>query len=108
MKIRGEVTLPNGMVMVMDFNAMADFEEVTGTPLQSEMAKFNQANPSIKFLRVFYWAALKRHQPKITLEEAGDILGDYPEAFIELVEATFGEAEDEGNGQGSLALNQSA
>lgn len=86
---RGEVTLDNGMVMVFNFNAMIEFEDITGKDLTKG---FDFANMTLRDTRAFYYVCLKVKQPEITVEEAGDIFGEYPDALLKVILAASPEA----------------
>lgn len=94
-KFKGEIELENGMVMVMDFNTLIDFEDQTGKNAFEEIEKMDEGSVSLSLLRQFYFACLKRHQPNLTIDEAGDVLSDYPEALGQVLLAASPDATDE-------------
>ena len=100
---KGEVTLDNGMIMVMDFNAMAEFELLTGKNAFAVIESFDKGSTSIIDLRAFYYACLKRNQPEITIEEAGDVLGEYQDALVNVILAASPEAPKETKSTGSAS-----
>lgn len=72
----------------MDMNAMCEFEDATG---QSAIDAFQQAEKGkggIKMLRHIVFAALKRHHPDASLQDAGDILSEDPHVVLALMAAT--------------------
>jgi hypothetical protein len=63
--------------LVMDINAIAVFEGVFSTPDRD--AAFpdllqKAANGSVRHLRAFFWAALRRHHGAMTIDEVGDLI----------------------------------
>jgi len=73
--IRGEVALLHGgktYTMVLDFNALAEFEDATGKNAADVLDSPESMN--ISLARSLFWAGLQRHHPGLTLHEAGDIL----------------------------------
>lgn len=93
-KIKGEITLGNGMVMVLDHNALVELEDALSDEGKGAFEVFDNLN-KVKYVRAFYYACLKRHNPDITLLEAGDLMGEYPEALQEILAVSFPEAADD-------------
>ncbi len=74
-KIKGEVALQyrgEAYTMVLDFNALAAFEDATGKNAADVLDRPEHMN--ISAARSLFWAGLQRHHPGLTLERAGDIL----------------------------------
>lgn len=91
--IKGEVTLKNGMTLVLSFNALCELEMATGEPATATLARVEGGTARFVDLRNIFFASLKQHQPDITLVEAGDIAGEYLEALLDLFRASFPNAE---------------
>lgn len=53
--------------LVLDFNALCEVEEVLGA------GGMDLARP--KAIRAIFWAALLRHHPDVTVQDAGDLIG---------------------------------
>lgn len=88
-KIKGEITLDNGMVMVLDHNALATLEEViTDKGAYEILENLNK----VSYIRAIYYACLKDNQPDITLREAGELMNDYPDALTQVLNAAFPDA----------------
>lgn len=58
----------------LDFNAMCEFEDLTGKDPMVVFSEFEHGNASVKMLRAMMWSFLRRHHPDSTLEFAGDLL----------------------------------
>lgn len=74
-RIKGEVALQHGgksFTMVLDFNALAEFEDATGRAA-AEVLDDPKAM-TISLARTLFWAGLQRHHPGLSMLEAGDIL----------------------------------
>lgn len=85
---------------VLDMNALATLEEITGKGAFEIIKYMELGNITISQLRAFYFACLKRHHPQITIEEAGDVFSDYPDAMDKVLESALPKQEgDEGNGK---------
>jgi hypothetical protein len=64
------VRLSDEYVLVMDFNAFCQAEEVTGLSFMAgELAYTN-----MRALRALVWAGLLHEHPDLTLKDAGDII----------------------------------
>lgn len=87
--IRGILELENGMTMQFDYNALATFEDISGKEALVVMGQFDKGRVSISDLRNLYFASLKRHQPTITIDEAGDVMTDYPDAIQKVIAAAM-------------------
>lgn len=66
------------------------FEDATGLSSLDPGAVFNE-KWSNKTLRALLWAGLRHDDPKLTLEDAGDLLDAYADKLPEIVKA-IGEA----------------
>lgn len=94
-KTKGELKLDNGMTMVMDYNAFAEYEDMMNgeNPLTVLDSFTDPTKISFSKARALYCAALKTHQPGITLQEAGRVFQEYPNALFEAVGLSFGNDE---------------
>lgn len=104
-KFKGQIELPNGMIMVMDYNALADVEEQTGIPALDIIGMIDEGKAKITHIRAFYWAALKRHQ-EITIEEAGDVFSEYPSALGECIMAASPQSSETKPGNAKRAVRK--
>lgn len=89
-KFRGEVSVPfNGksLTLVMDYNAMADFEDLTGKNSITTFEKAETGEASISDMRAILFCAMRRHHPESTLEDAGDLLSEDITALGRLMQA---------------------
>lgn len=76
--LRGEVDLVVGektYVIRLSINAMVEAETVMGMGIGDVIAEL-QDRPKLGTLRALLWAGLREHQPKITLEAAGEIIAE--------------------------------
>lgn len=75
--------------LVLDINAQTLAEEAASTP-QKEVAFTEIAESALRgritASRLLFWASLQRHQPEITLAQAGDLLSQ-EEAMAAMREA---------------------
>lgn len=95
---KGEITLANGFVMKLDFNALAIFEAETGKNALTFMDSMAVITPSVTDLRALFYAGLKRKQPDITMEDVGDMLAECMAVLGTVNEVTLPEVEAVGNG----------
>lgn len=86
MKFKGQIELDNGYIMVMDFLALSEFEKLSGKKAFEALEELEKS-PTVTDLINFHYAVLKRYQPEITLEEAADIMGEYPDALADVMKA---------------------
>lgn len=80
---RGEVTLTHegqDYTMVLDFNALCEYEDITGDDWKSLFAKLDKGTLRATELRALVCAGLREHHPDITLSQAGAILSANPDA----------------------------
>jgi hypothetical protein len=98
----GEVSVDAGgksYKLRMDFNAMCEFEDATGKDALEVLAGMEGGKASVKHLRALAWAALRKHHPDTTLEDAGEIISENTDLVKTLLEATMpakGEGKDAG------------
>lgn len=93
-KIKGEVALMHGgksYTLVLDFNALADFEAEAGVA-NALVSLQNIAAMSATHTRALFWAGLKQHHPEITLADAGAILSANLDKMGEAMAAAFPDA----------------
>lgn len=105
-KFKGEYQLSNGMRMVMDYNCLADVEEITGVPALDIIGSIDEGNAKITHIRAFYWAALKRFQPNISLEAAGDVFSENPGALGAVIAAASPAPAEQPAGKGQRAVKK--
>lgn len=89
----------------MDMNAMCEFEEATGTPAIEAFQQAEQGGASIPMMRHVVFAAIKRHHPDATIEDAGDILSEDPQIVQRLMSAA---APDSAPGKRKAGANKAA
>ncbi|WP_118138789.1 GTA-gp10 family protein, partial [Oceanicella sp. SM1341] len=83
-RLLGETELTVGgrtLRLVMDFNALCEFEEATGRNAVTSAGAFEAGTLTMRELRAFMWAALRRYHPETSLQDAGDLLGSHGEAL---------------------------
>lgn len=105
-KIKGEVALSHEGVdytFVLDFNALADFEDATG---QNAVKLLSGGDLTIGQMRALIHAGLKQHHPDLTLAQAGRILQGNMGALGEVLAAAFPSAA--GNGPGAKSARPRA
>lgn len=93
---KGEVRLSHDgrdYTMVLDFNALCDFEDQTGKNALETLTGLEAGKVSARDLRALAWAGLKQRQPDIDLQTAGQILGANPDAIARAGAAMAPEAE---------------
>lgn len=78
--------------LVLDFNAMCELEDMTGRTAPEIMAEFDAGKVSFKSLRAVCLAALRRHHPEATPQDAGDLLSADMDLPARLIAATMPEA----------------
>lgn len=78
-----DIELDRPRKLKYDFNALCEFEAVTGVNLlQPTSAEHPLAKPSLSTLRAFLYAGLKHEDPTLTLFQAGDLLGDVGANYV--------------------------
>lgn len=78
-QFKGEVDLTHNSqnyTMVLDFNALCDFESQTGKDALVFLGRMENGQASASELRSLMWAGLRQRHPEMTLELAGAILGE--------------------------------
>lgn len=81
---KGEIGLRHAgaeYVMVLDFNALCDFEGETGKNALQALEGMEQGEVSASDLRALMWAGLRQNHPEITLKQAGAILAENTDAI---------------------------
>lgn len=96
-KLRGEVALSVGSgdtaktyILRFSANALCDLEEITGKSIMNIMADVKDPEKmSMTTVRAMIYAGLKEHHPKITLQDAGNIVQDLTMlgAYLKVAEA---------------------
>lgn len=113
---RGEVALAVGdqtYKLVLDMDAICMAEEAMSRP--NELVTIGQifigaAHKSQRHVRVLVWAALQRHQPDISLRQAGQLLVDIggTEKFFATLKKLRGITEPEGEARPRKARQSKA
>lgn len=94
-RFKGKVTTSvegQEYTLVLDFNAMAEFEDRHGKNALDVLQAMEQGKGSAKDMRALVHVCLLTHQPDATLEEAGDILSEDPGVIARLVAAAMPDA----------------
>lgn len=94
-KIKGEVALSYegaAYTLVLDFNALAEFEDAIGEKAMPILQDPN--GMGIKHMRALFWAGLKQRHPELTIEDAGRILSENFDKLGEALTASFPDAEE--------------
>lgn len=92
---RGEVALSyagESYTMVMDFNALCDFEGETGKNALQCLEDMEAGNLSVTEMRALMWAGLRQHHPEVDLPLAGSILSANVDAIQRASAAALPEA----------------
>lgn len=79
--------------LVLDFNAMCEFEAATGKNAFETIQAFETGAVSASDLRALMWSTLVADQPEITLREAGALLSAAPDAIQKALAAAAPDAE---------------
>ncbi|WP_376872384.1 GTA-gp10 family protein [Albirhodobacter sp. R86504] len=94
--LKGEVHLSfegKQLTLVLDFNALCEFEAQIGEGAQARMMLIEQGKGTFSDMRALLWAMLQTHHPEIDLKTAGQIIGanldDAGAAFGKAFEAAF-------------------
>jgi hypothetical protein len=77
--LKGEVALDfegEKLTLVLDFNALCAFEGAVGENAQSRIALLEQGGGTFTDMRALLWAMLQAHHPKMTVLDAGRIIGE--------------------------------
>ena len=96
-KLKGSYTTPNGVKLVMDFNALCEFEALSGKKAMSLFAEMDTDNASFSDIRMLISACAKRHNPEHTIEDAGDLFADYPDCLEKLLLASIPDVPESGD-----------
>lgn len=83
-----QLELPNGMKMSLTYNVLCDLEKYIEGDIQEMFAAIDAGKVKLSDIRTLFWCALKVHQPKITIEEAGDVVQEYGYLLPKLVEVS--------------------
>lgn len=108
---KGEVSLQHEgetYEMVLDFNALCDFEGETGKNALTALQGFEDGNINASDMRALMWAGLRQKHPEITLREAGEILGSNAGAIEQAAAAAAPEENASGNGKSSQSKKKAA
>jgi hypothetical protein len=107
--LKGEIVLPidgQDWRLVLDINALADFEQVTGKQAFGLFDDLDKGTVGIIDLRALFWAALQKHHRGTDLLRAGELLGAAPEAMAALLDKALPDAKaDAGNPPPPMAAN---
>jgi hypothetical protein len=60
--------------VVFDWNAAAEYEELSGKALSDALLDAGRLRMSAKSLRAFLWAGLQTHHPALTLKDVGELI----------------------------------
>jgi hypothetical protein len=95
--IRGEVAITIAgkvWILLMDFNAMCDFEAETGQNAQDFLGLLESGDSvSTTHIRDFVWCMLLERQPDATKKDAGRVLSEDPGALTRAFQAAIPDAE---------------
>lgn len=92
-RFRGEVKASTGHVLVLDYNALAEFEDVVGRPAFEVIGGFEKGSARVADLRALVYACLRRNHAETTLADAGDILSEDPTVWTRVLVAASPPAE---------------
>lgn len=109
MKGESEVTLDDGRTLkfAFDANAWIDIEEMSREELGEQLTMRQilerlspkqdeeEPEPDLKFQRLIIWAGLRKHQPNITIREAGAVLVEAAQAMADALTGSMPQGEDE-------------
>lgn len=90
--IKGEVIFEHdgaSYTLVLDFNALADFEDATG---QNAMKALAGGDLTISQMRALFHAGLKDRHPDVSLKDAGAMLQANLPSLGEALKAAFPDA----------------
>lgn len=102
-RFKGELAIEiegKAYTLVMDFNAMAEFEEATGGNALDFLDAVSAGKAKIRELRAFVYAAMLARHPDATLQEAGNILSVDHNILADLIVASVPEASEVAVGNG--------
>lgn len=95
-RFRGEVSISvegRSFTLRMDFNAMAEFEDATGRAALDVFQEAEKGTARMSTIRAIVFAALTRHHPDATVQDAGDILSEDPGVVQRLMAAAAPDGE---------------
>ena len=98
---KGEVSIDHdgaSYTMVLDFNALCDFEGETGKNALTALEGMENGMASASDMRALMWAGLRQKHPDMTLQLAGTILGENADAIRRAADAARPEVKA-GNGK---------
>ena len=78
--------------LVLDINAMADFEGVAGRDAFDALEDLENGRMRVTDMRAMFWALFQAHHPDVTLRQAGQLLAENPRALGETVTAAMPKA----------------
>ena len=93
---KGEIGLTyegQSYTMLLDFNALCDFEGETGKNALIELEGMEAGNLSASDTRALMWAGLRQCHPDMTLQLAGSILSENADAIQRATAVIAAEAE---------------
>ena len=80
--------------LILDFNALCALEDQLARPAVEVLAAFQTGQLTrAQDLRAIAWAALMRHHPQASLEDAGDVLDAHPDCIARLLDVALPEPE---------------
>lgn len=79
---------------VLDFNALAEFEDRTGENALEILA--DGAGLKVTHMRTLMWAGLRQFHPDITLQQAGSLLSENQHKLGEALASAFPDDEPDG------------
>lgn len=82
-----EVQLDKKRKLVIDFNALCLIESVTKRNALFDMELWSR--PSASELRAIIWGALRTDDKQLTLEQAGELIAQYPTEITEILTWAF-------------------
>lgn len=97
---RGEIGITHDGIsytLVLDFNALCDFEGETGKNALTVLEGMETGGVNASDLRALMWAALRQNHPDMTLALAGQILSRNVDAIGKLSGAMMPEPDALGN-----------
>jgi hypothetical protein len=80
------------IVLVLDFNTLADFEDKTGLEPLAWMEGLGKTAAKISEMRAMVWAAMHQTDDAATIRDAGDLMSEHPDILARLVAAAAPEA----------------
>jgi hypothetical protein len=92
--LKGEIDFTVGdktYVLCFPSNSLVEVEEVSGKDIVSVLTEWQQS-PAVAPLRTLLWGALRKHQPAISLFDAGDLVDEIGAARMEELGSAIGKA----------------